>query len=1203
MIRLRLPLAVVLLASLLPLGRSDEGSPPGGGQVSEESSPQFERDILPILRTHCLKCHGPKSRKAELDLSTLGGLLRGGESGEAVLLRGKADKSHVVELVESGQMPPGKSRLSKAETSLIRRWIDAGASGEAGLDDDVLSEEQLLARRIHSLLEVKCMPCHGRAEQQGGLDLRTMASALKGGKRGPALVRGDAEKSLIVSRIANDEMPPRDVRYKRSIKPVTESELKQIRKWIDHGAIDPPSPPGLVRDDGLLVDDKDRSWWAFQKPKAVAVPSVRNADRVRTPIDAFLLRRLEEGGLAFSTEADRRTLIRRLSVDLIGLLPEPDEVRAFVEDDSPEAYEKLVERLLASPHYGEHWGQHWLDAAGYSDSEGSASADFIYPRTWNYRDYVIRALNSDKPYDRFLIEQLAGDELTDYRQVPRVTPELRDNIIATGFLRTCIDPTTSPETNFLYDRYQVLADTVEIVSSSLMGLTMRCARCHSHKYDPLPMRDYYRFTAIFASAYSPYEWVKPQARVVEMAGVEDRVDIVRHNAEINNQIHPLNVRRSELTQSYQTKFRDQKLAELPESIRNAVQEAVTTSADKRTQAQKKLAEEHEKKLTADEKTLLAAFPEFKKQVDQLQQKKKGLEAQHRRVEVAHGLADMRTTPDPFYLLKRGEWNRRGRQVLANVPAVLQDSTKPFRITHPENNETTSGQRLSFARWLTKPDHPLTARVFVNRIWQHHFGMGLVATPDDFGQTGSTPSHPELLDWLAVEFVRRGWSLKDLHRLIVTSSGWRQQSRVRPKAAAIDPENRLLWRMPLRRMSAEVLRDSLLAVTGELNSKMNGAPVGVTSNSDGQVITDESAPGRRRSVFLLHRRSQPVTVLETFDLPRMTTNCLKRRTSNVVSQALLLLNSGFADRRAARLAERILHEAGDDRRKQITLATQKVLGRLPTDEELHIGLEFVEAQSAGYGQKAAQKRPPKVTSLIGMHASKGITFDLQAVRKAHPGFAVTSFAAVAALGYYPDDLGDAHYQICLDGKTVQSGHLRNNTFELVSQKLSEKQRFLTLMTLSNGSMSTDWTFFGNPVLSLVSSDGQTKSLNLADIVAGGDGTGTGADRGINPWNGHVEEKRAGSTQGTSDKANAVSWSPLIDAVFVPNGSGKEIEVSTSGLRVKGVSVGSAGVTYGHIWNGHNNGVTGLKTPSIAEASPALVDYCLVLMNSAEFLYVD
>lgn len=873
---------------------------------------RFDADVLPILREHCLKCHGKKSRKGGLSLRTLSGIARGGESGEPIVVAGDAAKSRLIALVKEGEMPPGETRLSDASIMILKHWIDAAARQELATVDEALSPELLAARKVHFLFEVKCQPCHGRKKQEGDLDMRTMASILKGGKSGPALVRGNAADSLLLRRIHDDQMPPRDVRYKLSIRPVTESEQEFIRKWIDGGAIAPPLPPGVIDDDGLLVIDEDRQWWAFQLPVAAAIPTVTTRDHVSTPIDAFLLRDLENRDLSFSGEADRRTLIRRAYVDLLGITPTPDETHAFLNDDLPDAFERLIDRLLASPRYGERWGQHWLDAAGYADSEGSASADTIYPLVYQYRDYVIRAMNADKPYDRFLLEQLAGDELEDYRTVTRMTQELRDNLTATGYLRTCIDPTTSPETNFLYDRYQVLADTVEIVSSSLMGLTMRCARCHSHKYDPLPQRDYYRFTAIFAAAYAVNDWVKPQQRTMEMAGSEDRREIAEFNATINNQIHPINLEVATLTKKAQERYRS----------------------------------ENPTKAEPDVETLKKAHADFKGQLDKLAANKKQLESQLRKPPQVQGLTDMRAEADAFYLLRRGEWSNRGRRVLPNVPAVLSRSPLAFQVSKPFENAPSSGSRLALATWLTQATHPLTARVFVNRVWQHHFGRGIVATSEDFGKTGVAPTHPKLLDWLAVEFVRSGWSIKHLHRLMMTSSAWRQHSRMRDDAASIDPENRLLWRMPLRRMDAEVVRDSMLAVAGKLNTKMFGSAVGVKKLPDGQVVTEDSADGNRRSIYLLHRRSTPVTVLETFDAPRLTTNCVQRRTSNVVSQALLMLNSAFVDKQAEDLAKQLTAKTNGEL-QAIAATYQTVLGREPTDSETKLAIDFLKQQSDRY----------------------------------------------------------------------------------------------------------------------------------------------------------------------------------------------------------------------------------------------------------------
>jgi mono/diheme cytochrome c family protein len=900
-LRTRLVCSTVLLLAPVPL-------------QAQEQSVQFAKDVLPIFNKHCLKCHGDESRKGDLSLQTLSGIVQGGESGEPILVAGDAHASRMLELVESGEMPPDKSQLNATEIKTLADWINTAAQRELLTVENPLSPELLLARKVHFLLEIRCQPCHGRTKQEGELDLRTMTDILKGGKSGPAIVRGDADNSLLLRRLHDDEMPPRDIRYRLSIRPVTESEQQMIGAWIDAGAADPPPLPSVIDDDGLLVSDEDRTWWAFQPPVAVDLPDVKAQSQVQTPIDAFLLRKLEEQQLTYSAAADRQTLIRRASIDLLGLTPSLQDVQTFIADDEPYAFERLVDRLLDSPRYGERWGQHWLDAAGYSDSEGSAAADQLFPLVHKYRDYVIRSLNADKPYDQFLTEQLAGDELHDYRSAERMTPELRDSLIATGFLRTCIDPTDSPELNFPYDRYQVLADTVEIVSSSLMGLTMRCARCHSHKYDPIPQRDYYRFTAIFSPAYAPHDWVKPLQRTMELAGTEDRREIAEFNASIQEQIDPINDKTSDLNNEFQQRY----VREHPDTEDKAISRELL------------------------EKT----YADFKQRLATLIGEKQELEAKLRKVPLVHGLTDMRPQPDPHYLLRRGEWNNRGRRVLPNAPAVVNKELEAFKITRPFPDAPTSGTRLALAKWLTQPNHPLTARVLVNRVWQQHFGRGIVSTAEDFGKTGVPPTHPELLDWLAVDFVNHGWSMKHLHRMIVNSSAWRQQSRVRDVSAAIDPENKLLWRMPLRRMDAEVVRDSMLKVSGQLNLSMHGPAVPLHTLPDGQVVGEESAEGNRRSIYLLHRRSTPITLLETFDAPRLTTNCIQRRTSNVVSQALLMLNSGFVDQQAEAVAEQIAASAHDTP-DQVSAAWLHVLGREPNAAEAARAKFFLAQQTGNY----------------------------------------------------------------------------------------------------------------------------------------------------------------------------------------------------------------------------------------------------------------
>ena len=467
------------------------------------------------------------------------------------------------------------------------------------------------------------------------------------------------------------------------------------------------------------------------------------------------------------------------------------------------------------------------------------------------------------------------------------------------------------------------------------------------------------------------------------------------------------------------------------------------------------------------------------------------------------------------------------------------------------------------------------------------------------------THPELLDWLAVQFVRNGWSLKKLHRLILTSTAWRQRSRVRPEAAAVDPENRLLWRMPLERMDAEIIRDSMLAATHQLNTKMYGPAVGVKQQPDGQVVAGDTSDSRRRSIYLLHRRSTPLTILETFDAPRMTTNCIQRQTSNVVSQALLMLNSQFSEGQAIQLAEQVTRYSNKSRPKQIEALYRVVLGRDPTESERDIALGFLKKQASGYGPSQQIEASPDITSVIGMHASKGITFDLQAFRKARPGNIISKFTAVAALGHFPNGAGDAHFYLFLDGKREASGRLKNNTSQRIELPISPNSRFLTLITSSNGTLNTDWVYFGNPRLTLTGNDGSLESFDLADVVGGGDGNGKGRQQGIDPWSGNTATAHTKSTDGTANIFHAVDGNALVDGVFVPDGGpygSNEVPITSTGIRVSGIS-DSPARTYDHIWNGHNSGVNGLKRRNFAERDGALVDLCLVLLNSAGFLYID
>jgi hypothetical protein len=638
------------------------------------------------------------------------------------------------------------------------------------------------------------------------------------------------------------------------------------------------------------------------------VPEV-DSNRVRNPIDAFVIDGLEGSELALNPEADRMTLIRRAAYDLTGMPPSPEAIDAYLEDRSPAAYESMIDRLLMSPRYGERWSRFWLDLAGYADSEGKRSADMIRQYAWRYRDYVIRAFNADKPYDRFLIEQLAGDELVNHENIEHFTEGQVDILAATGFLRMAPDGTTANPVNRIEDRLEVIADEMDILGRAVMGLTFKCARCHSHKYDPIPQRDYYRLAAVFKGAYDEFDWMTPQQFTNQWDKAKQRQLIA-------------------MTVEEETKWkadlkRAQAVLKKLQAERDALQEQQKADKAAGEKADAKLASQIKaaNKKVSTQKAALPKPPQIRALWD-------------------------RGEPSPTFILKRGDPTSPGRMVGPGTPSVLTDGRTPFEYRKPFKDGSQTGMRLAFARWLTRPEHPLTARVFVNRVWHQHFGQGIVASLDDFGRNGAAPTHPALLDWLATEFVRGGWSVKELHRLIMTSSVYRQSSRVSPKHERLDSDNKLYARMPMRRLDAEQLRDSLLVVAGRLKTRPFGPPDTVTVRGDG-MVTSKAVAGqqRRRSIYLRQRRSQLPTILESFDLPQMNPNCTTRVASNIVSQPLHLLNNGMVHELAGALAKRLRDEAPGDRGAQVELAYRLALGRVPDAEETaaaHDALELLRA---------------------------------------------------------------------------------------------------------------------------------------------------------------------------------------------------------------------------------------------------------------------
>jgi hypothetical protein len=886
-----------------------------------------------------------------LNLSSREGLFEGSDSGQ-VIVPGKVEESLLFKKVHEGKMPPDKKkRLSDREVATIRRWIAAGAPASA--TEKVTARPSVTQHDIIPLMLLNCTTCHGGRRREAGLDLRTRTAMLKGGKSGPALVPGHPEQSLILKKVQAGKMPPFEQMMQVSVKPFSASEIDRISQWIALGAPEVQTDPDVATTaPDPLVTDKDRQFWSFRAPVAVPVPAVRDARRVRSPVDAFIQKKQEENGLTLGPETDRLTLMRRAYLDLTGLLPAPEDIQAFLAGQGPDAYERLIDRLLASPHYGERWGRHWLDVAGYSESEGHF-ADGVRPFAYRYRDYVIRSFNADKPYDRFLIEQIAGDELVDYEHAKVVTREIMEDLVATGFLRLAPDGTNPPELNSVPERLDVIADELEIFSSALLGLTMQCARCHDHKYDPIPQRDYYRLAAVFKGAFDEYDWLRPYERGLSQITAEENLKMHAHNRPLSVKIHALQAELDKVAKPLRQKLQEEALAKLPEVLRADLRRMLATPPAKRDVIQKYLAEKFEKELRYDVSELIGRSDEFRKAFEENTRKMEPLQNQLLTGSSILALWD-RGDPSPTYIYRKGDPQKPTRLVGPGVPSVLTDGRTTFVVKPPWPGARKTGRRLALARWLVQPDQPLTARVMVNRLWKHHFGQGLVSTLDNFGHTGARPTHPELLDWLAREFVRQGWSLKAMHRLLMTSAVYRQSSARTPELDKLDPENRLLGRMPLKRMEAEVIYDNLLQVGDQLDPQLFGPPNPVEVRPDGLVTPVGTEQGRRRGVYVLQRRKDVPTLLESFDFPQMTLNCIKRTHTIVASQALNMMNDALVQQLASAFARRIAKETGADSARRIERAYWMALSRPPSTEERTVALRALAELTQSWAKHGLEK---------------------------------------------------------------------------------------------------------------------------------------------------------------------------------------------------------------------------------------------------------
>lgn len=1002
------------------------------------------------------------------------------------------------------------------------------------------------AADVQPLLKRHCLKCHGPGKQEAKLNLSTPAGVIRGGMNGAVLVPHDLNASLLWKRVADDEMPPED--------PLSERDKEILKRWIAAGA------PGLPSRESVAGKPDGKDHWAFQPLRPVAVPTVRDASRVGNEIDLFLQATLEREGLTLGPEADRPTLVRRVSFDLTGLPPTVAEIDEFVNDQAPGAYSRMVDRYLASPHYGERWGKYWLDAAGYADSNGYFNADSDRPLAWRYRDWVVRALNADKPFDQFVREQIAGDEIAGFVPGGSTTPEVISLLEATHYVRNSQDGTGESDGNadeVMIDRFTVIEGAIQNVTNSLFALTIQCAKCHDHKFEPIAQRDYYQLHAVIAPAFNLKDWKKPQDRFIyaslpgefekwdaqvkslDAEVVEQRTrvaDWVRQNRprgvvlfsdnfdspgshladrwsstapgdNVPGGNMPVQIDSSQapgmLVQDGRLKIitaatqgegwvsTKEKFDWTPDEIGVAVQVTFDLLAnrldDSEPQAERigyylslhdfnndsplaggnllidgnpkaattvyldypgggsqpkgeigaapyqpgrnygvrithveqgKFKLEHLVDFLPDGKSLMfveadlpdggfgfeyyahrsfaidnlqierfsataegaTSLAQFQKEYEG--QKKHLEEAQKKRGAVSERpgkiswVSDLTETAPDVFLFERGDYAKPGAKVEPAGLSVLSDPDNPFSVRVPAAPLKSTGNRLAFAKWATAPGSTpaaLMARVQVNRIWQRHFGAGIVSPVDNLGVSGALPSHPELLDWLANEFAspsppvgvppsgglstvppeggtpagEAAWTLKRLHRLILNSAAYRQVGRNDDVAKERDPDNRLLWRFPVRRLDAEAIRDALLAVSGDLDARLSG-PFAATKRTDaGEVVpADPNGSGRRRSLYLQQRRTQVTSLLAVFDAPTIVFNSVQRPVSTMPLQTLALLNSDFVVERAKSFAAR-LDRAGGDEASRLRLAWLTAWGREPNSAELETARTFLDTQAAEY----------------------------------------------------------------------------------------------------------------------------------------------------------------------------------------------------------------------------------------------------------------
>ena len=826
------------------------------------------------------------------------------------------------------------------------------------------------SKDIQPILEQNCWSCHGPSMQSSRLDLSTLEGALRGGARGSAIVPGQAEDSRLYRMVAGLDKPAMPLGGSK----LTDGQIAAIKNWIDQGGhwdagavgakTQPDPATAFAALQNVQLPPGARDYWAFKLPVQAPVPVVARA--FSNPIDRFLEKARQDKGLKAAPKADRLTLLRRAYMDLIGLPPSPEEITAFRNDTAPAAWERLIDKLLASPHYGERWGRHWLDAARYADSSGYEN-DTDQPNLWRYRDYVIKAFNEDKPYNTFIKDQIAGDE------IPNRTD---DSLIATGFLRAGPRVRNHEHANPAR-RYDYLDDVLGAVGKGVLGLTVQCARCHDHKFDPITQKDYY---AMEASIFGYVETDYP-------LGPREQADAyMRKISEISEKVADLKDQVDEIDKPYHDKLA---LEEIRKKYPADVVRAVEKPESERTPGEKLIAIQVLESGGIGRSTVgtdKIMSPEDAAKKKALNDQIAALNAERpkpvpmasivtdgdwRSVELGYGDRNEGACPKceleyvgagkflelgpgkanykvpPSYFLLRGDPDSKAYPTKPGFISVITQGNPPTEL--PPADGRTSGRRLALAEWLISRDNPLPARVIVNRIWQHHFGKGIVPTLDNFGKMGEQPTNQSLLDWLAVEFMNKGWSIKQMQRLIMTSEAYQMASEYDDAASAKnDPEDTYLWRYRIQRLEGEIIRDNIMSVAGSIDLTMGGPAIFphvdesfIKTLFRGIYRNQEDGPAVwRRSIYIYQKRTLPSPMLQVFDLPDMSQSFGARYVSTVPTQALQLMNDDFVLRQAQMFADRVKKEAGNDVAKQVDLAYRIALTRPPTERELSLATDMI-----------------------------------------------------------------------------------------------------------------------------------------------------------------------------------------------------------------------------------------------------------------------